>query len=162
MPRRKSLDHLDCSVTNTADQIGDRWTLLILRDAFLGVRRFSDFRYDLRIARNVLSNRLDGLVRNGILMTRQYQDNPPRNEYLLTEKGKDLYDVMMTLWRWGDRWEPSVGERVATHTECGQPTYAVTTCSHCGEELTRSTTRFVPLPDVVIARLARSEGTQSR
>jgi len=122
MPTRKPLDHLDCAVANSVDLIGDRWTLLILRDAFLGVRRFDDFRRDLDIASNVLTNRLDTLVAAHILFTRPYQEHPPRHEYLLTEKGKDLFDVLMALWRWGDRWVGSHAERRIIHQECGHDT----------------------------------------
>ena len=106
MPARKNLDYLDCSVANALDVIGDRWSLLILRDAFLGVRRFDHWQRDLGIARNILAQRLDRLVEAEVLETRRYQDNPPRDEYVLTAKGKDLLDVLLTLWRWGDRWAP--------------------------------------------------------
>lgn len=157
MPARKALDHLDCSVTNTVDTVGDRWTLLILRDAFFGVRRFDDFRRDLHIARNVLADRLDKLVARGVLTTRPYQDKPPRHEYLLTDKGKDLFDVLMALWRWGDRWEPSDTERVAIHTECGHETHVMATCAHCGGQLTRQTIRVEPPLAVVEQRRAATE-----
>ena len=146
MPARKSLDHLDCSLVNSVDVFGDRWSLLILRDSFFGVRRFEDFQRDLGIARNVLSDRLRGLVDAGILRAVEYQDNPPRHEYRLTEKGRDLYDVLMALWRWGDRWHPSETERVAVHRTCGAVTHLVATCSHCGERLdVRSTSIEPPL-----------------
>ncbi len=88
VPSRKSLEHLRCSVANTAELIGDRWTVLILRDAFMGVRRFDDFQKDLGIARNVLTERLTMLVDNDILFTQQYEDRPPRFEYRLTLKGQ--------------------------------------------------------------------------
>ena len=79
---------------------------MILRDAFLGVRRFDEFQRDLGIARNILSDRLDRLVAEGILEPTRYEDHPPRYEYLLTAKGEDLLDVMLALWRWGERWDP--------------------------------------------------------
>jgi DNA-binding HxlR family transcriptional regulator len=157
MPARKALDHLDCAVTNTVDTVGDRWTLLILRDAFFGVRRFDDFQRDLHIARNVLADRLEKLVTRGLLMTRRYRDNPPRHEYLLTDKGKDLFDVLMALWRWGDRWEPSGAERVAIHTECGHETHLVATCAHCGERLSRQSIRVEPGLAVVEQRRAAAQ-----
>jgi DNA-binding HxlR family transcriptional regulator len=156
MPTRKSLDHLDCSVANTVDVIGDRWSLLILRDAFFGVRRFDDFQKDLAIARNVLADRLQGLVDREILTTRPYQDNPPRNEYVLTDKGRDLFDVLMALWRFGDKWEPASAKRVAIHDECGHETHIVASCAHCGGELTRRNIRVVPALDVVQARVGAS------
>jgi DNA-binding HxlR family transcriptional regulator len=152
MPPRKSFDHLDCSIANTVGLIGDRWSLLILRDAFYGVRRFDDFQRDLGIARNILTERLDTLTRHGVLTTRLYNDRPPRHEYVLTEKGRDLFDVLMALWRFGDRWEPADDPRVAIHTDCGMQTHLVPACAHCGGELTRRNVRVVPLPAVVAAR----------
>ena len=106
---RKSLQHLECAVANTVEMVNDSWTILILRDAFLGVRRFDEFVNDLGIARNVLTDRLERLVANGMLETRLYQDRPPRYEYRLTEQGKDLFDVLMTLWSYGERWKPQPG-----------------------------------------------------
>lgn len=154
MPTRKTLD-IDCSVANAIDLIGDRWSLLILRDAFFGVRRFDDFCEDLGISRNVLTSRLELMAETGVLETRSYQDNPPRHEYRLTEKGRDLFDVLMALWRFGDRWDPSHEERVAIHTECGNPTHAVPTCSSCGEELTIRNIRVDPSLEIVEQRLAK-------
>ena len=132
MPARKTLEYLDCSVANALDVIGDRWSLLILRDAFLGVRRFDDFQQDLGIARNILSERLERLVTAGILETRRYQEHPPRDDYVLTPKGKDLLDVLLTLWRWGDRWAPPPEEmhRDLIHVDCGHSTHAVPSCAH--------------------------------
>ena len=119
---RKSLQHLECAVANTVEMVNDSWTILILRDAFLGVRRFDEFVNDLGIARNVLTDRLERLVGNGMLETRLYQDRPPRYEYRLTEQGKDLFDVLMTLWSYGERWKPPAGserQRVV-HVSCGK------------------------------------------
>lgn len=146
MPGPKDLEYLDCSVANTVETIGDRWIILILRDAFMGVRRFEDFQKDLGIARNILSNRLDRLVGAGILETVPYQANPPRSEYKLTPMGKDLLDVLLALWRWGDRWQaPQDAElRELIHLECGEPTHIVASCSHCGGELKRSNLRIIP------------------
>lgn len=152
MPAKKSLDHLDCVVAGTIDLIGDRWTLLIMRDAFFGVRRFDDFQTDLQISRNVLTDRLNTLVANGLLRTVPYQDNPPRNEYRLTDKGRDLFDLLLAVWRFGDKWEHSDTERVVIHTDCGQPTHMVPACAACGGELTRHNLQVKPQLDVVIAR----------
>ncbi len=154
MPARKTLEYLDCSVANALDVIGDRWSLLILRDAFLGVRRFDDFQHDLGIARNILSERLERLATAGILETRRYQEHPPRDDYVLTPKGKDLLDVLLTLWRWGDRWAPPAEEmhRDLIHVDCGHSTHAVPSCAHCGEELKRSNLRIEPGLGVVAQR----------
>ena len=146
MPAAKSLEYLNCSVANALDVIGDRWNLLILRDAFMGVRRFEDFHKDLGIARNILSDRLEKLQTSGIMEARLYREHPPRHEYRLTDRGKDLFDVLLALWRWGDRWDPPTTEpmRQLTHLECGEPTHSVPTCAHCGEKLTRADLRIEP------------------
>ena len=88
MASPKDLTYLDCSIANSMEVIGDRWNILILRDAFMGVRRFEDFHKDLGIARNILSDRLDRLVAADVLKQVRYQDNPPRDEYKLTPKGQ--------------------------------------------------------------------------
>lgn len=98
MPTRKSFEHLRCSVANTAELIGDRWTTLILRDAFMGVRRFDDFQKDLGIARNVLTDRLAMLCDNEILLTRKYEDRPPGSSTCSPLKAKIF---LTSSWRCG-------------------------------------------------------------
>lgn len=145
MPR-KSLTHLECSVANTVEFVTDSWTVLILRDAFLGIRRFDQFVESLGIARNTLTSRLEQLVDAAVLETRPYQDNPVRYEYRLTEKGKDLFDVLMSLWAYGERWNPPLDpdhQRVF-HIDCGHEAIAVAHCSHCGERLSRRNVRIGP------------------
>lgn len=127
---------MECSVARTLDVIGDKWSLLILRDAFYGVRRFEDFRLDLGVARNILTDRLNKLVGHGVLERVPYEERPPRYEYRLTAKGRDLLPVLLVMMRWGDRWEAE--DRVPTtltHTRCGNEVHAKATCSACGEEL---------------------------
>jgi DNA-binding HxlR family transcriptional regulator len=91
-------------ILKSLEVLGDRWTLLILREAFSGTMRFEGFRENLGIARNILSGRLRHLVREGIFERRLYQSHPDRYEYRLTEKGSDLADVLGSFRRWGDRW----------------------------------------------------------
>ena len=129
---------LDCTIARTLSVIGDRWTLLVLRDAFLGVRRFEAFRASLGITRHRLADRLAKLVQHGVLRRARYQDRPPRFEYRLTEKGLDLYGVVVTIAGWGDkhmagRMGPPV-ERV--HRGCGRVATLRLTCEHCGEPVT--------------------------
>lgn len=126
--------------------VSDPWTVLILRDAFQGVRRFDQFVKSLGIARNTLASRLENLVQVGIMETVPYQDNPVRYEYRLTEKGKDLFDVLMTLWAYGERWNPpqNPARQRAIHVDCGHEAIAVTHCSHCGERLTRHNVSIEP------------------
>lgn len=148
--RRTSFADMNCSVAQALEVVGEWWTPLILRDAFLGVRRFEDFQRRLGIARNVLSDRLESLVEHGVLERRPYQDRPPRDEYLLTEKGRDLAPVLHALREWGDRWVfgPDEAPLRIVHERCGRPTRAVVTCEHCGEELRPGETRAEPGPGI--------------
>ena len=142
--RRTRFSAMDCSIAQTLDIIGEWWTLLVLRDAFQGVRRFEDFQRDLGIARNVLTDRLRTLVDAGILERRRYHDQPERFEYRLTEKGLDLYPVLIGLMRWGDKWSAR-GRRppvVLTHAACDHDVMPVMTCPHCGDELGARDMRF--------------------
>ncbi len=152
---RRSLQHLECAVANTVEMVNDAWTVLVLRDAFLGVRRFDQFVDDLGIARNVLTDRLERLVADGMMETKLYQERPTRYEYRLTEQGKDLFDVMMTLWSYGERWKPPAGKgrQRVVHVGCGGEAQAVTHCGNCGERLTRHDVRVEPPLGVVAARL---------
>jgi DNA-binding HxlR family transcriptional regulator len=133
---------MNCSVAQTLEVVGEWWTLLVVRDAFLGVRRFDEFQRRLRVSRNILADRLDKLVRYGILVPVPYQERPPRHEYRLTDKGRDLYPVIVSLRQWGDRWTldgpPPV---MVEHTDCGRESHAILTCSHCGGELTARNAR---------------------
>jgi DNA-binding HxlR family transcriptional regulator len=127
----------NCSVARAMEILGERWTFLILRESFYGVRRFSDMQRNLGIARNILSVRLHTLVGAGILEKRLYQEEPERYEYRLTASGKDLYPALVTLMQWGDRHlqgelEPPV---VLRHNSCGHEAHPLLVCSHCREEL---------------------------
>ncbi len=146
--KRTSFAAMHCSIARTLEVIGEWWTLLILRDAFLGVRRFDDFQRDLGIARNILTDRLNSLVEHGILRRDRYQEHPPRDEYRLTEKGLDLYPVLISLMGWGDRW--TAGEAgppiVLEHRGCGHEGMPVMVCPHCRDEVTARTLRAHPGP----------------
>src|ERR1700741_4381584 len=100
--RWNKLENEACSVARTVSVIGDRWTLLVLRDCFLRVRRFEEFQASLGITRHVLADRLGKLVKAGVLRKEPYQKRPRRYEYRLTDKGRDLYPVMMAIVHWGD------------------------------------------------------------
>jgi DNA-binding HxlR family transcriptional regulator len=135
--RWDEIDKLNCSIARSLSVVGDRWTLLILRECFLGVRRFEDFQAHLGMARHRLSDRLGRLVKDEVLKKAPYQDKPLRHEYRLTEKGKDLYPVMLSLVHWGDRWmDQGRGAPVVyRHNTCGHMTTPVLSCSECGEAL---------------------------
>ncbi len=128
---------LPCSVARTLSVVGDRWTLLVLRDCFLGARRFEAFERSLGISPHLLSTRLTKLVEESILERRLYSERPRRHEYRLTEKGVDLYPVVVSLTRWGDRWMAhDDGPPIAIeHRTCGHETTPVLTCSECHEPL---------------------------
>jgi DNA-binding HxlR family transcriptional regulator len=136
--RWESLGKENCSLARTLAVIGDRWTLMILRDAFLRVRRFEDFEKSLKIARRVLSERLSLLVEHGILAKVAYQERPTRYEYRLTDKGLELYPALVSLVHWGDKhYGTKDGPPVLhTHLKCGHDFRSVMTCSECGEPVT--------------------------
>jgi DNA-binding HxlR family transcriptional regulator len=134
----RSDDHeLTCSIARTLQLIGDRWTILILRDAFRGVRRFDGFAEDLGIARNLLADRLARLVEHGILEKVPYNERPRRYEYRLTERGLDLSPALVAFMRWGDKHlvedEPPV---VLVHRSCGHPLDQVFVCWECDQTIT--------------------------
>ena len=128
---------LTCSVARALSVVGDRWTLLVLRDAFLGARRFEEFRA-VGLTRHRLADRLKKLVAAGVLERVRYQERPPRFEYRLTEKGRDLYPVLVSLVRWGDRWMAGeAGPPVELiHRGCGHVIMPVLACPYCAEPVT--------------------------
>ena len=133
--RWQTLDRENCSLARALAVVGDRWTMMILRDAFLRVRRFEDFEKSLKIARRVLSERLALLVEEGILAKLAYSDRPPRYEYRLTQKGLDLYPALISLVHWGDKhYAGKSGPPILhRHRACGRDFRATLTCSECGE-----------------------------
>jgi DNA-binding HxlR family transcriptional regulator len=136
--RGVSLATLNCPVARTLDVVGERWTLLVLRDAFNGVRRFDDFAARLPIARNVLAERLRTLVEQDILERQPYQEHPPRYEYRLTPAGTELYPVIVALMQWGNRHRMGESDALLEirHKDCGHHGEAAVICSGCGERLT--------------------------
>ena len=130
-------DGLVCSIARALEVIGDRWTMLVVRDAFLGVRRFDEFQRSLGIARNVLTDRLARLVADGILQRRRYQERPERFEYSLTPAGLDLWPVLIGLLTWGDKHRPEKAgpPRLMRHRGCGGAITAAATCAVCGAPL---------------------------
>jgi DNA-binding HxlR family transcriptional regulator len=128
-----SYDDQVCSIARALELIGERWTILIVRDAFLGIRRFDELQRSLGIARNVLQNRLERLVENGILERVRYQERPERFEYRLTEKGIDLWPVLVSLISWGDRHAAPEGPPIVLeHRDCGGRVSDRRICEKCG------------------------------
>ena len=122
-----------CSIARSLAILGDRWTMLLLRNAFLGTRRFDDFQQQLGVTRHVLADRLKRLVDVGVLRKEAYQAN--RQEYRLTEMGRDLYPVVISLATWGDKWldEGKGAPLLYRHRGCGHTMHPVLTCPDCGE-----------------------------
>ena len=155
--QRTSFEGVNCSVARCLDVVGEWWSLLIVRDAFLGVTRFDDFQARLGISRNILTQRLNRLVDNEILTRVRYQDHPPRSEYRLTSKGRDLWSVVTAMRQWGDRWAAPAGPPVETrHAACGHIVTAVPSCSHCGEPLDARSVTAVPGPGAIEGDLDRT------
>lgn len=143
-----SLADEPCSIARTLSHVGDRWSLLILRDCFLRVRRFDAFQSRLGVTRHVLADRLKRFVDAGILQRVAYQTSPERHEYVLTQKGLELYPVLMAMARWGDaHMDDGRGSPLLyRHTCCGQQFTAVMCCSECGTLLNPREVRVEPGP----------------
>jgi DNA-binding HxlR family transcriptional regulator len=124
----------DCSIARALELIGERWTLLIVRDAFYGVRRYSDFLGHLEIPRAVLAERLNALTEAGAMTRHRYQESPPREEYVLTPMGEDLFPIVYALREWGEHYFPGAnGPRLLIfHTECDRQLDGQGTCPKCG------------------------------
>jgi DNA-binding HxlR family transcriptional regulator len=138
----RTYEDQNCSIARALEVLGDRWTILVMREAFMRVRRFDDFQRNLGVARNVLTDRLARLVEEGILVRVPYQDRPARFEYRLTEKGLDLCPVLITLMQFGDRYyAPDGPPIVVTHEDCGGTMDAHRICTKCGAKLTAKQVR---------------------
>ncbi len=141
---------MHCSVAQCLEVVGEWWSMLILRDAFLGVTRFDQFQERLGISRNILNQRLAGLVGAGVLAKVPYSDHPPRYDYRLTDKGRDLWPVLTAMRQWGDKYEAPDGPPVKViHKNCGQASDAVLVCSSCGELVGPRDMRAAPGPGAV-------------
>lgn len=134
MALRNDYERQDCSLASALELVGERWTLLVLRDAIYGVRRYGDFLAHLDIPRAVLAERLQRLVDAGLLDRRRYQEAPPRDEYVVTEKGAELWPVLHRLAQWGERHLPSPGgpRRLMVHVACGTKLDPAGMCPSCG------------------------------
>src|SRR4051794_35034362 len=152
----RGYDDQVCSIAGALGVVGERWTLLVLRDAFLGVRRFDDFQRSLGVARNVLQSRLERLVEEGLLERRLYQERPPRHEYRLTQKGIDLWPAVVALMQWGDRHlYPDAPPVVMEHRDCGGGVDDRRMCTRCGALLEARDVRARPGPGAQPEDVAR-------
>jgi DNA-binding HxlR family transcriptional regulator len=143
----------NCSIARTLGIVGEKWTLLVLREAFYGLRRFDDFHSALGCARNLLATRLKTLVANGLLEREPYQDDRGRGryEYRLTDKGRDLYPVLAALMQWGDRWaaDESGPAVQIMHRDCGEPVAVQLICDAGHGPLDRRDIEATPGPGAI-------------
>ena len=145
----RTYDNQNCSIARTLEAIGDRWTMLVVREAFLGRRRFDELHRTLGVARNVLANRLGRLVDDGILEKVAYQERPERFEYRLTEKGVELWPVMISMMKWGDRHAaPDGPPMLILHRDCGGEVNERFVCEACGEAVDARAADARPGPGV--------------
>lgn len=139
------------SVLAALEVMPDRWSFLVLREAFFGVRRFSGFRRSLGIARNTLTARLNRLVEQGVLAKERIAESNEWEEYRLTEMGLELYPVTVALMRWGDRWlAPEGAPLLLTHKECGGALALELTCATCGAQVDARSADYEPRPAAAV------------
>ncbi len=151
--QRTDFGEMACSIARTLHVVGEPWSPLIVRDVFVGITRFDDLQRDLGISRKVLSERLAWLVEHGVLERRPYSERPPRHEYVLTGKGRELMQVLFAMTAWGDRWTAGdAGPPVLLrHRACGELTHARIVCARCGEELRAEDVEVQPGPGLQAA-----------
>ncbi|WP_309133711.1 helix-turn-helix domain-containing protein [Cellulomonas sp.] len=135
--QRTDFSRMSCSIARTLHVVGEVWSPLVLRDVLMGLHRFDEIRADLGVSRKVLTERLGWLVEQDVLERVPYSDRPPRSEYRLTERGRELCEVLLVMSAWGDRWlagpdGPPVRYR---HRTCGEVTHAEVRCARCGGAL---------------------------
>lgn len=157
----KHADLLDenCAIARSAAIVGERWVWVILRQAFNGARRFEDFQRSIGLARNVLTDRLNWLVDNGILERRPYAEHTARdlNEYRLTAKGRALFPVYVALMNWGNRWTGLPAPPVdLLHKPCGHRVGVRVVCSECGQDIDVRDTEPVVGRGLIMHRRRRS------
>jgi len=147
-------DNQVCSIARALEVLGERWTLLIVRDAILGLRRFDDFQRSLGVARNVLTDRLGRLVEAGILDRVPYQDRPVRHEYQLTPMGRELGVPIISLMHWGDRHlaDPAGPPQLTRHHDCGGAIALGFVCGTCGGPVPSAEVDVIPGPGSSAAR----------
>ncbi|MCW2914924.1 MAG: transcriptional regulator, HxlR family [Actinomycetia bacterium] len=143
----RTYDSQNCSIARSLEIVGDRWTMLVIRTALEGVRRFDDFQETLGIARNVLTDRLIRLCDEGILRKVRYQERPDRYEYRLTRKGVELWPAMMSLLLWGDRHYADDGPPlIIAHRGCGGRLTTELKCDSCGASIGPADVEPIPGP----------------
>jgi len=163
MPRRTDLSDTYCPVGRSAELVGDRAVLLILRDLFFGVRRFEAFQANTCLGPQILADRLKRMEREGVVERKAYQQRPVRHEYWLTDKGKALFDILYAMRNWAERWAYSPGETGYdghavryTHRKCGADVGLATVCPECGDILGYGDLKGEMSPVLIAEREARA------
>jgi DNA-binding HxlR family transcriptional regulator len=136
----------ECSIARALEVVGERWTLLVVRDALYGVRRYNDFLVHLGIPRAVLAARLQTLTTEGILEKRRYQDSPPRDEYVLTDRGIALWPTLRSLGLWGREHFSETQLRYFRHAVCGTEVGPYGECAACGTVVPVTDVEMMPGP----------------
>ncbi len=160
----KTYDSQACSIARALEVVGERWSLLIVRDAlFAGSTRYNDFQRSLGVATNILKARLDGFVEAGIMRRHQYSEQPELYEYLLTEKGRDLAPALIALTAWGDKWAAPDGPPILySHTVCGSPVSPEVVCATCGRLEDPAEVQARPGPGMPAERIRFMENLMAR
>jgi DNA-binding HxlR family transcriptional regulator len=138
---------MDCSVAQCLEVVGEWWSMLIVRDTFMGVTRFEEFQRRLGISRNILRERLNTLVDAGVLVRVPYSEHPLRHDYKLTQKGRDLWPVLTAMRQWGDTYAAPSGPPIElVHQSCGEVSHGEMTCAWCGDRMTYKNVKAIPGP----------------
>ena len=156
--RWDEIDDSLCSLARTLGVIGDRWTMLVLREAFLGTRRYDEFQRNLTAAPHIVAARLKKLVEHKVLEKRRYQEHPPRYEYRLTERGHELYPALIALITWSEKWQKSAHgpATIRTHKSCNHRLHLVASCAACGEPVTARDVKATLTPRYAAERARRA------
>lgn len=151
--QHKSFSEMHCSIAQCLEIVGERWSLLIVRDVFLGATRFDEIQQRLGISRNILNQRLARLVEHGVVEKVPYSQHPPRFDYRLTAKGRDLWPIITAMRQWGDEYAAPDGPPLQLiHRNCGEIADAHLICSACGEAIGAGNVKSVPGPGAADAR----------
>ena len=161
--QRKSFGNMQCPVARSLERVGEWWSILILRDAFNGLTRFDEFQQNLGIAPNMLTRRLNALVESGLLERRRYSERPPRDEYVLTLRGRDFRPVLLALLAWGNKhFAPEGASVMLVDTETGEPADPVLVDRATGRPVTERPYATVPGPAADARTRARFEEAARR
>jgi DNA-binding HxlR family transcriptional regulator len=154
MVKRTSLEKADCPIARSLDAIGDWWSLLIIRDAFLGLRRFSEFQKNIGLAKNILTVRLRALVDHGILATAPASDGSAYQEYVLTAKGRGLFPILVALRQWSEEFSGEPFRTLLVDHAKGRPVRKLELRAEDGRLLGQGDTELKPNPKLSRRRLS--------